>query len=81
MAGEIFYLGSGNKIMAAAVDGRTSAFQVSSDHPLFDVFPQGGNWPFDVSADGQRFLVNSLIQQSSTTPLTVVVNWAASLNK
>ena len=78
---EIFYLGLDNRLMAAAVDGRTSIFQVGSDQALFAVRPQSGPWPYDVSADGQRFLVNSLVEQVSTNPLTVVVNWQDALKK
>jgi hypothetical protein len=36
---------------------------------------------FDVSADGQRFLVSSAPDQQSTEPLTLILNWAAGLNK
>jgi Tol biopolymer transport system component len=73
---EIFYLSlDSTQLMAAGVDGRAANFQVTSDQMLFDVLVQKGNWPSNVSADGQRFLVNSLIAQMSTTPLTVVANW------
>jgi hypothetical protein len=46
-----------------------------------------GNWnTFDVSADGQRFLTPRPEGTSATgavanTPITVVVNWTAALNK
>ena len=34
---------------------------------------------YDVTADGQRFLVNTPIEQNSTRPITVVLNWTAGL--
>ena len=34
--------------------------------------------PFDVSADGRRFLVNAPLSGASSTPI-VVLNWAAEL--
>ena len=34
-----------------------------------------------VTRDGQRFLVNSPVEQGSTTPITVVLNWTAGLKK
>jgi hypothetical protein len=38
--------------------------------------------PYDVSADGQRFLVNTLMQEAtSAAPITIVVNWTALLKK
>jgi hypothetical protein len=36
---------------------------------------------YDVSADGQRFLVNSLGEDDSTEPLTLLVNWPALLRR
>jgi hypothetical protein len=39
------------------------------------------NYPYDVTADGQRFLVNTLPQQVVSTPMTVVLNWTAGLQK
>lgn len=36
---------------------------------------------YDVSADGQRFLVNSLIEEDSAEPLTLLVNWPALLQR
>jgi eukaryotic-like serine/threonine-protein kinase len=37
--------------------------------------------PFDVSADGQRFLVNGENVQVTNEPVTLVVNWDAELKK
>jgi hypothetical protein len=38
--------------------------------------------PYDVSVDGQRFLVNTLTEDTtSTAPITLVVNWTAALKK
>jgi len=36
--------------------------------------------PYDVSADGQRFLVN-LAEEEGAAPLFVIVNWPAELKK
>jgi hypothetical protein len=36
---------------------------------------------YDVSADGQRFLVNTLVDQAPPAPITLVFNWAAGLKK
>ena len=57
---EIFYLGPNNTLIAATVDGRGSALEVGAVRPLFDTRAGAPRWPFDVSADGQRFLVNML---------------------
>jgi hypothetical protein len=34
-----------------------------------------------VSPDGQRFLVNTLTEEPTSAPITLVVNWTAALKK
>ena len=34
-----------------------------------------------VTTDGQRFLVNTAVEQTMTTPITLVLNWTAALKK
>jgi hypothetical protein len=41
--------------------------------------PEGGN--FAVSADGQRLLLDVLDEKATQSPITVVVNWMATLKK
>ena len=36
---------------------------------------------YDVSADGQRFLINTDVGELASPPLTVVLNWSASLTR
>ena len=36
---------------------------------------------YDVSADGQRFLVNTDVGEVASSSLTVVLNWTADLKK
>ena len=53
--------------------------------PLFAVRPRPmvtlGDYPYDVSADGQRFLVNTLVEETASAAITLVVNWTAGLKK
>jgi hypothetical protein len=67
--------------MAATVDGRGEAFQVGAARPLFQTRVSGTalGAPYDVSADGQRFLVNVADEDPTPEPITVVVNWTAAL--
>jgi hypothetical protein len=75
--------------MAAAVNGQGSAFEVGDVRPLFDtrgIINDSGSRStirsmYDVLPDGQRFLVNSLAQQPTSAPITLVVNWPALLKK
>ena len=36
---------------------------------------------YDVTADGQRFLVNTLIEEPPAAPITIVLNWIAGLKR
>jgi eukaryotic-like serine/threonine-protein kinase len=80
---ELFYLARDNKLMAATVKSQGTEFDVTSAQPLFDIHHPGANsrYPYDVSADGQRFLVNTIVEQTALPPITLVVNWAAGLHK
>ena len=53
--------------------------------PLFATHPRPmvtlGDYPYDVSADGQRFLVNTVVDETASTAITLVVNWTAGLKK
>ena len=79
---EIFYLTPDNRLMAASVNGKGTGFEVGAVKPLFAtriVF--GGDYQYDVSADGQRFLIDTSPEQATLAPITVVLNWTAGLKK
>jgi hypothetical protein len=42
---------------------------------------RGAHYAYDVSPDGQRFLVNMPVEQPESPPITVVVNWTAALRR
>jgi hypothetical protein len=64
--------------------GRQEAsFEAGPPRALFE-FRAGSMVPFPpytVSTDGQRFLLNTLVDESGGAPLTVVVNWQAELKR
>jgi hypothetical protein len=37
--------------------------------------------PYAVTSDGQRFLINAVVETDPNAPLTAVINWAADLKK
>jgi hypothetical protein len=41
----------------------------------------GAAYTYDVSADGQRFLINTALAPGQTAPITIVVNWTAGLKR
>jgi len=56
---------------------------VTAAHAVLNIHPPGAatGYQYDVSADGQRFLVNTIVEATALPPITLVVNWPASLQK
>ena len=78
---EIFYLDPGGELMAAKVKQNGSALAIDATHHLFQAHMEGFLHNYDVSADGQRFLIVTATQQKPPSPITVVVNWGAGSKK
>lgn len=81
---ELFYLGVDRKIMSVRVNSG-APFESDVPRPLFDtqvgaLNPDYRN-QYAVSNDGNRFLVNDLSEGSSSSPITVVLNWTQMLRK
>jgi Tol biopolymer transport system component len=78
---ELFFLPEGeNQFMSADVNGTGSSFEVGTVHQLFRANVSGFGWLYDVSRDGQRFIVVTAGEESSQ-PLTLVQNWTAELKR
>ena len=81
---ELFYLSPEGTLIAAAVDGRDAEFRVSGAKELFRLPFIATTTPqtvYDVSAGGQRFLVNMRPDDGGAAPLTIVFNWTAPLTR
>jgi Tol biopolymer transport system component len=76
---EMFYMRSDATLMAAEVTAAGASFRVGAVRPLFKMAVGGPRYAYDVSADGQRFLVNTIIERTGSAPITVVVNWPATM--
>lgn len=80
---ELFYLGLDSQLMAVsiAIDAKAQV-QTGAPVPLFLTRTAGGpvaipqKQQYAVSADGKRFLVNSLTDEATSSPITLVLNWA-----
>ncbi|MCI0402089.1 MAG: hypothetical protein L0212_01015, partial [Acidobacteria bacterium] len=77
---ELFYLAPDGKLMGAEIRLKSPTLEVGAVRALLQVRPMGQGLFYDVSADGQRFLVSTQEQQSPS-PITLVVNWRADLKK
>src|SRR5215813_14131699 len=80
---ELFYYSADGKMMAVSVKTGES-FEAANAVSLFD-FRAGtsvlAHAPFAVTDDGQRFLINVIVQNQTATPLTGVSNWTAELKR
>jgi len=62
----------------------TPSFKVGVPKLLFEVRVRAGNsgpYPYDVSADGKQFLIETVPLEAEEAPITVVTNWQAGLKK
>jgi Tol biopolymer transport system component/predicted Ser/Thr protein kinase len=76
---ELFYLSNDNKIMSAEIMAKGSTIEVGAVQPLFQAHPASIAFNYDVSGDGTRFLVDSIIEDQAASSITLVANWAAEL--
>lgn len=77
---EIVYTAFDGKVTSVEIDTK-SGLRVGTPRPLFQL-PEGvGSAHWDVTADGERFLLNVPMIKSSSVPLSLVVNWTAGLRK
>jgi len=79
---ELFYVGPNRRLVAVEISGDRDAIGAGASRPLpIEVAVTNNSYTFDVSADGQRFLVASPREQRSGFPLTLIQNWTALLSK
>ena len=66
---EIFFLTLDGRLMAVSVNGKGAGFEVGAVKTLFTTHTSFvGGYEYDVSADGQRFLINTIPEQATSAP-------------
>jgi eukaryotic-like serine/threonine-protein kinase len=82
---ELFYISPGGQLMSVDI---TPGIATTPGQPtlLFQTAIFGGgasvnNWYWDVTADGQRFLINTVIGGAEPSALNVVLNWQSGLSR
>jgi Tol biopolymer transport system component len=82
--------GDGKELFYLTEDGRVLAAQIKSEAPFQTEVPQqlfqtnikfGAGCPYAVNRDGSRFLIFTPAEASDPAPLTVMLNWTASLKQ
>jgi Tol biopolymer transport system component len=82
---ELFYLSPEGKMMAVPVTTGAS-FQAESPVALFEAHrrrPVSSHdvFSYDVTADGQRFLIVAKVDETKAAPLSISLNWAFEMEK
>lgn len=82
---ELFFLGPHNMLTAVVVNAGES-FSAGTPAPLFTASARERVsstefMNYDVTADGQRFIVNKPMDASAAPPLKNILNWPAELAK
>ena len=88
---ELFYVSPDGKMMSVGVATPSGTFQAGIPKALFAAPILGAassafvyNTRYDVTADGQKFLINAVSTETASAPqsaITVVLNWQAGLKK
>jgi Tol biopolymer transport system component/predicted Ser/Thr protein kinase len=84
---EIFFVAPDGMMMAVPVESGENFFRPGTPKPLFqtrlafDLDAVLAARDYDVTPDGQRFLLNQHAADSTDAPITVVVNWLKLLAK
>jgi hypothetical protein len=82
---ELFYISSDSKVMAAPVTTGDN-FDAGPPVVLFQATPRqpvstNDQFVYDVRRDGQQFLIATQLKQAESEPMSIILNWAARLNK
>jgi Tol biopolymer transport system component len=82
---ELFYLGADRKLTAVEVQTEAATFAFGTPRALFETrIRKGEDRPgnqYAVTSDGRRFLVNTVAGEGASSPVTLVLNWAADLKR
>jgi Tol biopolymer transport system component len=82
---ELFFLSRDRKLMTTAVEAGAT-FEFSAPTALFETrahepLTAEEFFTYDVTADGQRILINVNAEQNNPPPVDIVLNWASVLSK
>ena len=83
---ELFYLSAEGKMMAVAVT-KGASFKAEAPVALFQTqrrrqpVSSFAVFSYDVSGDGQRFLIITKVDEANAAPLSVFLNWASEMEK
>ena len=82
---ELFYLSAEGKVMAIPVK-TTGNFEAGAPATLFQTRTRQpisvmDAFSYDVTSDGQKFLINTRMDDTNAAPLSIILNWTSELEK
>ena len=77
---ELFYVDLGGRLLAVALKGGSS-FEAGAPQLLFETGNINPLVYYDVTPDGQRFVMSVSERGAEAPPVTVILNWAAGLRQ
>ncbi len=81
---ELFFIATDSSLMATSVKASDAGFEFTTPKALFATRVldyRNAFHEFDISPDGQRFLIGTLVGDTKAPPPTVVLNWPALVKK
>jgi serine/threonine protein kinase/Tol biopolymer transport system component len=79
---ELYFFSTDQQVMAVDIEQNGASLQLGAPHALFKATTVSGpSGPYTVSGDGKKFVMNTVLPQSITEPLTLITNWPADLKQ
>jgi Tol biopolymer transport system component len=79
---EVFYMTTDGRLMVVSIKEVDGDIQAGRPQKLFQTRPLPKTWNlYDVSADGQRFVISQPLEWTGSAPITVVTNWIGKLRE
>ncbi len=81
---ELLYFSRDSKLMSVEVDTDGATFKMGTPKPLFEAHiaggpPAGPTHRWDITRDGQRFLINTALDTTASPPIQVIMDWESGL--
>jgi Tol biopolymer transport system component len=78
---ELFYVAADGQMIAVPIKTSGATFEQSAPKALFKTRMLTGlvqsGIEYDVTADGQRFLIGTMVGEANASPVSVILNWTA----
>ena len=81
---ELYYIADDKRLMAVAVKVGPKGLEASPPTPLFQTRIHSARYAlfqYAASADGQRFLVNSLPREDAAAPMMLLTDWTSEIRR